>query len=263
LKPVALTIAGSDSGGGAGIQADLKTFAAFGIHGTSVITAVTAQNVDAIRAIHHLPADIVTAQMDAVFEGYDVAAVKIGMLGQRPALDAVAAGLRKRQPRFVVLDPVLVATSGARLLAKDDLGAVLEQLVPLAHLVTPNLMEAAAMTGEAIAVDDADLLRQAQAIRRMGAGAVLIKGGHGTGPESIDLLVHDGDVVRFARPRIHMTRTHGTGCTLSSAITAGVANGQALTAAIEEAKKYVTGLIAASQHTADIVDVATTRSRRS
>jgi hydroxymethylpyrimidine/phosphomethylpyrimidine kinase len=251
IELIALTIAGSDSSGGAGIQADLRTFAAFGVHGASVITAVTAQNTKAIRAIHHIPADMVKAQMDAVFEGLDVAAVKIGMPGQRAAIEAIAAGLASRNPRFIVLDPVMIATSGAELLAKSDVGALLRLLVPLAHLVTPNLMEAAAMTGEATARDDDAVLRQAVAIQRMGARAVLIKGGHGFGPESVDVLAHPQGVVRFARPRIDTPGMRGTGCMLSSAIAANVAKGEALVDAIDAAKAYVTEKIAGSGRTAN------------
>jgi hydroxymethylpyrimidine/phosphomethylpyrimidine kinase len=243
---IALTIAGSDSSGGAGIQADLKTFAVFGVWGASVVTAVTAQNAVGIRAIHQIPAEIVTAQLDAVFEDLDVSAVKIGMLGQRQVIEAVATALARRKPCFTVLDPVIAATSGAALLSPDGLDAILRLLLPLADLVTPNLMEAAALTGDAMATDEDALLRQATAIRRMGAKAVLMKGGHGTGPESIDVLVTTDGIVRFARPRIPGPSARGTGCMLSAAIAADVANGRALVEAIEAAKNYVTARIAAS-----------------
>jgi hydroxymethylpyrimidine/phosphomethylpyrimidine kinase len=257
-----LTIAGSDSGGGAGIQADLKTFAAFGVYGASAVTTVTAQNAASIRAIHQIPADIVRDQIDAVFEGYEVSAVKIGMLGERPVIEAVASALNRHTSRFIVLDPVMVATTGADLLAQADLDALLRLLVPLADLVTPNLMEAAAMTGEAMATDDDAVLRQAAAIRQMGAKAVLIKGGHGVGPDSVDVLVHGDGIARFARQRVASPGVHGTGCLLSSAIAANVARGKTLFDAIDVAKNYVTDVIVASLLTVGSHNPSEINSRR-
>ncbi len=186
--PVAVTIAGSDSGGGAGIQADLKTFAALGVYGASVITALTAQNTKGVFAVHEVPADFITAQIDAVFSDLDVGAVKIGMLGNAAAIEAVAAGLVRHGARNVVLDPVMAATSGERLLRADALDALLK-LIARASVVTPNLPEAAALLGVPAARDESEMLAQGQKLLELGADAVLIKGGHGSGPDSVDLLV--------------------------------------------------------------------------
>lgn len=246
MTAIALTIAGSDSGGGAGIQADLKTFAAFGVYGASVVTAITAQNTIDVRALHPIPPDIIGAQIDAVLEDIDASAIKIGMLGAACVIEAVAAGLARHRPRPIVLDPVMIATTGARLLPEDAKNALVRLLFPKALLVTPNLVEAAALSNEPVADDEGGMIRQAETILRMGAPAVLIKGGHAAGRESVDLLVHDGTVMRFTRPRIAVSDTHGTGCTLSSAIAAGLANGNTLTEAIEAAKAYVTAAIMAS-----------------
>lgn len=239
----ALTIAGSDSGGGGGIQADLETFAAFGVHGASVITAVTAQNTREVRAIHQVPPDIIAAQIDAVLEDIDVSAIKVGMLGSAEAIEAVAVSLGRHAARPLVLDPVMIATTGARLLPEAAMDALVRLLIPKASLVTPNLSEAAALLSEPVAGDEANMVRQGNAIRRMGASAVLIKGGHATGPESVDVLVGGGTITRFSRPRISVARTHGTGCRLSSAIGAGLANGDTLADAIEAAKDFVTEAI--------------------
>src|SRR5437868_12064976 len=182
--PVALTIAGSDSSGGAGIQAHLKTVAPLGVYGASVITALTAQNTKAISAIHPLPADFVTAQLDAVFGDLDVGAVKIGMVAQVSTIEAVAASLRHWSPKHVVLDPVMVATSGDRLLAEDAIEALRTKLIPRASLITPNLPEAAALLGEGVAASEAAIESQGKKLLAMGCPAVLIKGGHGQGRES-------------------------------------------------------------------------------
>jgi hydroxymethylpyrimidine/phosphomethylpyrimidine kinase len=243
--PIALTIAGSDSGGGAGIQADLKTFSALGVYGASVITALTAQNTKGVSAIHEVPAGFITAQIDAVFSDLDVGAVKIGMLGNAAAIDAVAAGLDRHRARNVVLDPVLVATSGEALLRADAIGA-LQNLITRARLLTPNLPEAAALLDMPIARDEDEMRAQAKTLLALGAGAVLIKGGHGNGPESIDLLVDAGGCTRYAAPRLATNNTHGTGCTLASAIAAGLAKGQDLGAAVGDAKIYVSAAIAAA-----------------
>jgi hydroxymethylpyrimidine/phosphomethylpyrimidine kinase len=243
--PIALTIAGSDSGAGAGIQADLKTFAAFGVYGASVVTAVTAQNTKGVFAIHEIPAQSIAAQIDAVFSDLDVATVKIGMLGSAAAIDAVAAGLHRHRARNVVLDTVMVASSGEKLLADDALDA-LRALIARARVVTPNLPEAAALLGESQARDENTMYAQAQKLLALGAGAVLIKGGHGSGPESVDLLIEDGSRTRFAMPRIQTRNSHGTGCTLASAIAAGLAKNLALVDAVREAKAYVSAAIKAA-----------------
>jgi hydroxymethylpyrimidine/phosphomethylpyrimidine kinase len=244
--PVALTIAGSDSSGGAGIQADLKTFAAFGVYGASAITALTAQNTRGVSGIHVVPPAFVAAQIDAVFDDLDVKAVKIGMLAELPIIETVAAALARWKPGHVVLDPVMVATSGDRLLSADAVSALREHLIPKASLITPNLPEAAALLEEAIALDEAAITGQGKRLLAMGARAVLIKGGHGQGAESIDYFFAGGDVVALAAPRIATENTHGTGCSLSSAIAAGLAKGEALDAAIRHAKTWMTAAIAAA-----------------
>jgi hydroxymethylpyrimidine/phosphomethylpyrimidine kinase len=242
---VAVTIAGSDSGGGAGIQADLKTFSALGVYGASVITALTAQNTKGVIGIHEVPADFIAAQMDAVFSDFDVGAVKIGMLGHAAAIDAVAKGLERHRQHNVVLDPVMIATSGDRLLRDDAINA-LRKLIARARLLTPNLPEAAALLDAPAARDEDEMRAQAQRLLALGAAAVLIKGGHGSGPESVDLLV-DGDAcTRFAAPRIETRNTHGTGCTLSSAIAAGLARKLLLVDAVTDGKAYVSAAIAAA-----------------
>jgi len=243
--PIALTIAGSDSGGGAGIQADLKTFSALGVFGASVITALTAQNTREVSAIHDVPDDFIAAQMIAVFCDLDVRAVKIGMLSRPGAIRTVAAGLADFAGP-VVLDPVMVAASGGRLLADDAVETLIGQLMPRADLVTPNLPEAAALLGTTVAENEAQMAEQAQALIAKGARAVLIKGGHGSGAESVDLLVTPGFSRRYAAPRIATRNTHGTGCTLSSAIAAGLARGADLPEAVAAAKDYITGAIAAA-----------------
>ena len=244
--PIALTIAGSDSSGGAGIQADLKTFCACGVYGASVITALTAQNTMGVGAIHQVPADVVTAQIDAVFDDLAVAAVKIGMVAQQDVITAIAAGLARWSPKHVVLDPVMVATSGDRLLAPDAVAALRTQLIPRAGLITPNLPEAAALLDEDIAADEPAIADQGRRLLELGCPHVLIKGGHGQGTESIDYLFSRDCVVAFSAPRLVTTHTHGTGCSLSSAIAAALANGADLETAIRSAKTYVSAAIAAA-----------------
>jgi hydroxymethylpyrimidine/phosphomethylpyrimidine kinase len=243
--PIALTIAGSDSSGGAGIQADLKTFAALGVYGASVLTALTAQNTKGVAAIHGVPAEFVAAQMDAVFSDLDIAAVKIGMLGSAAVITAVAAGLERHRARNVVLDPVMVASSGEKLLHPDAL-AVLRDLISRTRVLTPNLPEAAALLDMPAARDEAAMCAQGEKLLTLGTGAVLIKGGHGTGPESADFLVDAKVCTRYAAPRIATQNTHGTGCTLSSAVAAGLAKGLSLADAVREAKAYVSAAIAAA-----------------
>jgi hydroxymethylpyrimidine/phosphomethylpyrimidine kinase len=244
--PVALTIAGSDSSGGAGIQADLKTFAALGVYGASVITALTAQNTSGVSGIHVVPADFVTAQIDAVFSDLQVDAVKIGMVAQLATIDAIVAGLTRWSPKHIVLDPVMVATSGDRLLATDAVDALRTKLIPLASLITPNLPEAAALLDEPVALSESAIESQGKRLLAMGCRAVLIKGGHGQGAESIDYLVSSGGTIALAAPRVATKNTHGTGCSLSSAIAAGLAKGEDMESAVRNAKSWVSAAIAAA-----------------
>ncbi len=243
--PIALTVAGSDSSGGAGIQADLKTFAALGVYGASVLTALTAQNTKGVFAIHQVPPEFIAAQMDAVFSDLDIAAVKIGMLGNVAAIAAVDAGLRRHRARNIVLDTVMTASAGGKLLHDDAVGA-LRSLIARARLVTPNLPEAAVLTGLTPARDEEGMYAQAEKLLALGAGAVLIKGGHGSGSECVDLLVEGTSRARFAAPRIGTRNTHGTGCTLASAIAAGLAKNLALLEAVRQAKAYVTAALEAA-----------------
>lgn len=246
MTAIAVTIAGSDSGGGAGIQADLKTFSALGVYGASVITALTAQNTLGVQAIYDVPAEFIAAQIDSVFSDLAVSATKIGMLSQVPVIEAVASGLDRHRVANVVLDPVMVATSGDRLLNPDAISALRRLLFPRAAIVTPNLLEAAALLDQPVAMSEDDMLAQGQRLIGEGARAVLMKGGHGTGDTSLDLLVTPEGLVRLEAPRIDTPNTHGTGCTLSSAIAAGLAKGFPLGQAVSEAKDYVTAAIAAS-----------------
>ncbi len=246
MTAIAVTIAGSDSGGGAGIQADLKTFSALGVYGASVVTALTAQNTLGVQAIHDVPAEFIAAQIDSVFSDLAVSATKIGMLSQVPVIEAVASGLDRHKVGNVVLDPVMVATSGDRLLNPGAVSALRRLLFPRAALVTPNLLEAAALLDQPVAMGEDDMLAQGQRLIGEGARAVLMKGGHGTGDTSLDLLVSPEGVVRLEAARIDTLNTHGTGCTLSSAIAAGLAKGFPLGQAVSEAKDYVTASIAAS-----------------
>jgi hydroxymethylpyrimidine/phosphomethylpyrimidine kinase len=245
VPPIALTIAGSDSSGGAGVEADLKTFSALGVYGACVITALTAQNTRGVFAVHDVPGDFIAAQINAVFSDLEVGAVKLGMLAHAAAIDVVAAALDRYRPRNVVLDPVMVASSGEPLL---DLGALgrLRDLIRRVDLLTPNLPEAAALLDAAPARDESEMRVQAERLLGLGAGAVLIKGGHGGGADSVDLLVEADGVARFTAPRIATKNTHGTGCTLAAAVAAGLAKGLSLNAAVREAKTYVSAAIAAA-----------------
>jgi hydroxymethylpyrimidine/phosphomethylpyrimidine kinase len=247
MTAIAVTIAGSDSSGGAGIQADLKTFSALGVYGASVITALTAQNTKGVTAIHDVPPDFVTAQIDAVFSDLAVSAVKIGMVSQSPVIEAIAAGLERWRQRKVVFDPVMIAASGDRLLAPDAIDTLKRVLIPRALVITPNLPEAAALLDAPIASTETQMREQAERLLALGAKAVLIKGGHGSGPESVDLLVEPTASTRLAADRVATKNTHGTGCTLSSAIAAGLAKGLDLAAATSAAKAYVTAAIAAAE----------------
>jgi hydroxymethylpyrimidine/phosphomethylpyrimidine kinase len=243
--PIAITIAGSDPSGGAGIEADLKTFSALGVYGGAVVTAITAQNSKGVFGVHTVPADFIAAQIDAVFADLDVAAVKIGMLGSAAAIDAVGAALGRHRPRNVVLDPVMVASSGERLLPARAM-TQLAALIARVHVVTPNLLEAAALLDVPPARDEAEMRAQAEKLLALGVDAVLIKGGHGSGPESVDLLVEPGAELRLAAPRLSTKNTHGTGCTLAAAVAAGLAKGRSLADAVREAKVYVSAALAAA-----------------
>jgi hydroxymethylpyrimidine/phosphomethylpyrimidine kinase len=247
--PIALTIAGSDSSGGAGVEADLKTFSALGVYGACAIAALTAQNTKGVVAVHDVPADFVAAQIDAVFADLEVGAVKIGMLANAQIIDAVAAALDRYRPRNVVLDPVMIASSGERLLREDALGA-LRGLIRRARVITPNLPEAAALLDAPPARDEAEMRGQAEELLALGAGAVLIKGGHGAGAESVDLLVEPGRCLRLATPRVATKNTHGTGCTLAAALAAGLAKGLSLDEAARQAKSYVSAALAAADRLA-------------
>ena len=244
--PVALTIAGSDSSGGAGIQADLKTFAALGVYGACAITALTAQNTQGVSGIHVVPSAFIAAQLDAVFADLDVGAVKIGMVAERDAIEAIAAGLKRWQPKHVVLDPVMVATSGDRLLAADAVDALRAKLIPFATILTPNLPEAAALLDVPPPTSESEIEAQGRKLLAFGCRAVLIKGGHGQGSESVDYLIDADGVAALAAPRIATNNTHGTGCSLSSAIAAGLARGEDLPTAARNAKAFISAAIAAA-----------------
>jgi hydroxymethylpyrimidine/phosphomethylpyrimidine kinase len=240
--PTALTIAGSDSGGGAGIQADLKTFAAHGVYGMSTVTAVTAQNSVGVTMVETMTPAMVTAQIDAVVTDFQPRATKIGMLANAAIVDAVADALLRHRLPNVVLDTVMIAKSQARLLDENAITALVKRLLPLADVVTPNVPEAEALTGVRIATIS-DLHRAAVRLGELGARAVLAKGGHLPGP-AIDVLWHDGAAVELRSERIDTRHTHGTGCTLSAAIAAGLALGHTLEDAARRAKAYVTRAIA-------------------
>jgi hydroxymethylpyrimidine/phosphomethylpyrimidine kinase len=256
--PIALTIAGSDSGGGAGIQGDLKTFAAFGVYAASVVTALTAQNTHGVRAIHNPPPGIVGAQIEAVLEDFAVTAIKIGMLGSAEIANVVAerlsspagrgdeallplgeGGPEGRMRAFVIYDPVMIASSGDALSGSGFVDAIRHALFPLVDCLTPNLAEAATLLGEPIVKSEADMARQGAALLKLGPRAILIKGGHLDGDETVDLLVTENAVRRFAAPRLASQNLHGTGCTLSSAIAANIVLGAPLPEAVAAAKAFV------------------------
>jgi hydroxymethylpyrimidine/phosphomethylpyrimidine kinase len=258
---IALTIAGSDSGGGAGIQADLKTFAALGVYGASVVTAFTAQNTRGVRAIHYPPPGIVGAQIEAVLEDFAVAAIKIGMLGSTEIAGVVAewlSSLLTRQGRsmadsagaFIVYDPVMIASSGDALSGAGFVEAIAHELLPLVDCLTPNLAEAAMLLGEPIARSESDMARQGKALLRLGPRAVLMKGGHLYGEEAVDLLVTEDTIRRLAAPRIASKNLHGTGCTLSSAIAANIVLRASLPEAVAAAKAFVRESIERGRHVA-------------
>jgi hydroxymethylpyrimidine/phosphomethylpyrimidine kinase len=247
---IALTIAGSDSSGGAGIQADLKTFAAFGLYGVSAITAVTVQSTKGVEAITPLSSDLVTAQIEAVAGDLTIAATKIGMLATAAIVEAVAAAIKELELPLVVLDPVLASTSGERLLDADGVQAMCSELMPLARVITPNVPEAEALSGRRIG-SPAEARDAARRIHDMGPAAVIITGGHeprtkdqGPGSEIVDLLFDGAHFHEFRTARIDSTHTHGTGCTFASAIAAGLALGRSVPDAAARAQQYVAGAIA-------------------
>ena len=236
--PIALTIAGSDSGGGAGIQADLKTFHAFGVFGTTALTAVTAQNTIGVQAIHPIPIEIVQAQINSVAADLRPRAVKSGMLANAELVHAVAESIRTHQLKNYVMDPVMVATSGDRLLTGDAETALITELIPLASLVTPNLHEARILTHQPVDTL-AEMRAAAKTLVEMGAGAVLVKGGHLDDGEVVDLFWDGVRELTWRRTRLETLHTHGTGCTLSAAAAAGLAQGLPLSEAVEQAVGFV------------------------
>ena len=236
-----MTIAGSDSGGGAGIQADLKTFSALGVYGASTLTAITAQNTVAVTAVHELPTDVIAAQIDAVITDIGVDAVKTGMLSSVAIVEVVAQELKRHGIINLVVDPVMVAKSGDALLRREAVDSLRTRLLPLAAVVTPNIPEAETLTGREI-VSDEDMRRAAEEIVAMGARAVVVKGGHRDGPAT-DLYYDGSRFQEFSAPRFDTVNTHGTGCTFASAVAAGLAQGKDVIDAVAQAKEYVTGAI--------------------
>jgi len=236
---IALTIAGSDSSGGAGIQADLKTFSAFGVYGASAITALTAQNTRGVASVEPVSASFVAAQIEAVLSDLEVGAIKTGMLAEAAIVSGVAQSLRRAPGVPLVVDPVMVATSGDVLLADSAIDTLKRELVPLATLLTPNLPEAARLLATGQAASEAEAVAQARSLRALGCAAVLLKGGHDRGNTAVDILCDDSGIERFARPRIDTPHTHGTGCTLSAAIAALLARGASLREAVGRAKAFV------------------------
>jgi hydroxymethylpyrimidine/phosphomethylpyrimidine kinase len=236
-----MTIAGSDSGGGAGIQADLKTFAALGVYGTSTLTAITAQNTIGVTGVHEIPTDIIAAQIEAVITDIGADAVKTGMLSSSAIVEVVAQELRRHRVEALVIDPVMVAKSGDPLLQKEAVEALRAELVPLAAVVTPNIPEAEVLTGLKITSQE-DMRRAAEKIIQMGARGVVVKGGHLEGPAS-DLFYDGSRFQEFTVPRIDTKNTHGTGCTFASAIAAGLARGMNVIDSVPQAKEYVTEAI--------------------
>jgi hydroxymethylpyrimidine/phosphomethylpyrimidine kinase len=240
-----LAVAGSDSGGGAGIQADIKTITALGGYAATAVTALTAQDTHGVHAVHPVPVAFVVAQMRAVLDDIGADAIKTGMLGEAATVRAVCEVLEARGQGVTVVDPVMRAKGGAALLGDSALDVLRGRLIPLATLLTPNLPEAEALLGEAIA-DVAAMAAAATALRRFGAGAVLLKGGHLDGDEVIDVLATEAGITQFRAPRIASRHTHGTGCTLASAIATGLAQGMGLAEAVERARAYVRAAIAAA-----------------
>lgn len=244
MAHIALTIAGSDSGGGAGIQADLKAMSALGVYGASVITAITAQNTRAVTAVHSIPLEVISAQIEAVLSDLDVRAIKIGMLATPGIIGCVHEALSAFSGE-IVLDPVMIAKSGDALLAADAVDSLRKELVPGATVLTPNLPEAACLLDQPVAQSTDEMISQGLALCELGAQAVLMKGGHGAGEICEDILVSGGEVrACFRAQRQNTKNTHGTGCTLSSAIAAGLSKGLTLPEAVQEAHEYLQGAIA-------------------
>ncbi len=239
-----MTVAGSDSGGGAGIQADLKTLSALGVFGTSTLTAITAQNTVGVTAVHEIPTDVIAAQFDAVVSDIGADAVKTGMLSSSDIVATVAEAVRRHNIANLVVDPVMVAKSGDRLLRQEAISVICSDLLPLATVVTPNIPEAEDLTGRSITSDN-DVRRAAESIVGMGAQNVVIKGGHRDGPPT-DVLFDGRAFMEFTTDRIPSTNTHGTGCTFASAVAAGLAHGLDVPAAVDRAKEYVTAAIRAA-----------------
>jgi hydroxymethylpyrimidine/phosphomethylpyrimidine kinase len=237
--PAALTIAGSDSGGGAGIQADLKTFCALGVYGASAITALTAQNTRGVQGVEPVPPGFVVAQIRSVLDDIRISAAKTGMLATSAIIGAVLAGLASRPDLPLVVDPVMIATSGDPLLADDAIATIDTRLLPRATLLTPNLPEAARLLRAREASDETEMAAQGAALLTRSGRAVLMKGGHAAGAEVVDLLVEPDRITAFRRPRLATRHTHGTGCTLSAAIAAGLAKGHDLVTAVGDAQAYV------------------------
>lgn len=244
--PNVLTIATSDSGGGAGVQADLKVFSALQTYGASVFAALTAQNTQRVAGIWDVPPDFIGLQMEAVFEDLDIRAVKIGMLNQAAAIAEVARGLRRFKPPQVVLDPVMVAKSGDALLRPEAIETLKAELLPLSTLLTPNLPEAGVLLGTPAPRDEASMREAGQALMKLGPKAVLVKGGHLEGSQTVDLLFTEDGEHRFSSPRIATKNTHGTGCSLSSAIAAHLARGFSLHEAVKASILYLHDAILAA-----------------
>jgi hydroxymethylpyrimidine/phosphomethylpyrimidine kinase len=245
LIPIILTIAGSDSSGGAGIQADIKAISATGSYACSVITAITAQNTLGVLAIFPIPLEHIEKQLDAVFTDLNVVAVKVGMLADGDIIKIVVAKIKQYQPKFLVVDPVMVTTSGESLLAQPAIGILKSELLPLANIITPNLPEAAALIGSAVPRNQAEMVNMAKDLRQLGAKAILLKGGHLVDDEnSTDLLILPAHVQLLTAKRINTNNTHGTGCTLSSAIASYLAHGNDLLLAVQLSKQYISKAIA-------------------
>ncbi|QUM81124.1 bifunctional hydroxymethylpyrimidine kinase/phosphomethylpyrimidine kinase [Moritella sp. 5] len=245
FTPIVLTIAGSDSGGGAGIQADIKAMSATGSYACSVITAITAQNTLGVSAIFPIPLEHVEKQLDAVFTDLNIVAVKVGMLADDDIIKIVAAKIKQYQPAFLVVDPVMVATSGDLLIQESAISTLKAELLPLADIITPNLPEGAALIGSEIPSSEADMITMITGLRQLGAKTVLLKGGHLEQDEnSNDLLIFPEDVHHLTAKRINTRNTHGTGCTLSSAIASYLAQGHDLLRAVQLGKQYISQAIA-------------------
>ncbi|MEO8039475.1 MAG: bifunctional hydroxymethylpyrimidine kinase/phosphomethylpyrimidine kinase [Betaproteobacteria bacterium] len=244
--PNLVSIAGVDPSGGAGVLADLKTFSALGTYGCGIIAALTAQNTRAVTGIHEVPAEFLRLQIDTLFEDVRIDSVKIGMLASATLVRVVADALRRHRPRYVVLDPVMVAKSGDRLLRADAVAALRSELLPLATVLTPNLPEAGDLIGRAVGDSPDDMRSAAAQLKELGPGHVLIKGGHGSGPQVVDILYDGTRLLQFSTPRLATKNTHGTGCTLSSAIAALLPQRATVAEAVGDAQRYLQGALRAA-----------------